>query len=181
MAHTDHLLIERMQRRDISAMAELYDGSGPALFGIVLRVLHGDEDAAEQVFQRAFVSIWNQAAMYDRAKGSPFFWMMTLVRATALEHLHASGRLVEAIAEPAFGDPGPVVRMPSAMLSSDHAGPLAPLSDPASHHPAVLVMAYYKGWCPQRIADHFGLTLGESRSRLRAELISLRKPAPQER
>lgn len=74
-----------------SAFTRLYHATSGIAFARVLRVLQ-DQDVAKDVLQNTFVSIWQNASKYDRAKGSVLAWISTIARNRALDALRARNR-----------------------------------------------------------------------------------------
>ena len=79
-------LLERVARQDQAALRLLYDRVSGKLFGLALRVLR-QREAAEDVLQDAFVSIWRNAPDYRAALSPPMAWMGLIVRSRALDAL----------------------------------------------------------------------------------------------
>src|SRR2546429_4837552 len=65
----DMRLIDRIASGDADALGELYDRYGRVAFGGLYRMLPGPE-AAEEVAQDAFHSVWRQARPYRAERGS---------------------------------------------------------------------------------------------------------------
>jgi RNA polymerase sigma factor (sigma-70 family) len=90
-AGSDRLLLERIARRDATAVAELYDRHSRVLYGIALRILRTASDA-EDVLQDVFVQIWEKAPLYDPARGKPMTWAITLTRNKSIDRLRSTQR-----------------------------------------------------------------------------------------
>lgn len=56
-------LLDRIAAQDDSALKSLYDRTASQLFGLALRVVR-NRDAAEDVLQEAFLTIWRSAGSY---------------------------------------------------------------------------------------------------------------------
>ena len=76
----------RVAARDEAAFRTLYRQTGEKLNGILFRILQR-KDAAAEVLQEAYVRIWEKAADFDVAKGSPLAWMATIARNRALDEV----------------------------------------------------------------------------------------------
>ncbi len=84
-------LIQRLARRDGTALAELYAMWAPVLLGGACRMLGGRRDA-EEVLQAAFERMWKRAETYDPHRMPPFVWAFVTMRELALERLQGRRR-----------------------------------------------------------------------------------------
>ena len=87
--HTDSDLMDLLDRiaaRDDSALKSLYESTSSRLFGLALRVVR-HRDAAEDVLQDAFLTIWRSAGSYRASLSPPMAWMGLIVRSRALDAL----------------------------------------------------------------------------------------------
>ncbi|WP_241687798.1 sigma-70 family RNA polymerase sigma factor [Janthinobacterium sp. 17J80-10] len=85
-------------RHDRQAFRQLYDTTSPKLFGFALRILSRRE-AAEEVLQESFISIWNNASAYQASLAAPMTWMTTIVRNKAFDLLRRADHAVEIDAD----------------------------------------------------------------------------------
>ena len=63
-------LLDRIAGRDGSAVGELYDLHGRALYALAYRILR-DTGEAEDAIQEVFLRVWEKADSYDARLGSP--------------------------------------------------------------------------------------------------------------
>lgn len=77
-------LLRRVAAGDRTAFAELYAATSAKLYGIVLRILRR-RDHTDEIVQEVYVKIWQSAADYDQAKGSPITWMASIARHRAID------------------------------------------------------------------------------------------------
>src|SRR5712692_7870455 len=96
-ATVDLALLERIARRDGSAIGELYDRHARVLFAVVCRIVR-DEGEAEDVLQEAFLRVWQKAGTYDPVLGTPAAWLIRIARNRAIDRLRA--RQARPITEP---------------------------------------------------------------------------------
>ena len=83
-------LIDRIAARDHAALKSLYEHTGPRLYGLALRVV-GQREAAEDVLQEAFLTIWRSADDYRSTLSPPMAWLGLIVRSRALDCLRRLG------------------------------------------------------------------------------------------
>lgn len=79
-------LLDRVARRDASALQTLYERTSSRLFGLAMRVVRQHE-WAEDVLQEAFLTIWRSAPDYRATLSPPMAWMSLIVRSRALDLL----------------------------------------------------------------------------------------------
>lgn len=84
-------LLERTGRGDRASFQQLYERYSGVLFSTAYQVLN-DSAEAEDVLQEVFVQIWDKAALYDRCRGKPLTWALTLTRNKAIDRLRSAQR-----------------------------------------------------------------------------------------
>src|SRR2546428_8030505 len=88
-------LVERIASGDAEALGELYDRYGRVAFGVLYRMLPGPE-AAEEVAQDAFHSVWRQARSYRAERGSLPTWLLAICPHPAVDWRRPRGQRTEA-------------------------------------------------------------------------------------
>src|SRR5260370_25816725 len=81
----------RVAARDADALGALYDRYGRMVFG-VLRALLPSPEAAEEVIQDSFHSLWRSAGGYSEARGSVRTWLLAIARNAAIDWQRTKGR-----------------------------------------------------------------------------------------
>ncbi|CAN7302701.1 RNA polymerase sigma factor [Acidovorax sp. Leaf78] len=87
--HTDSdlmNLLDRIAAQDDTALKSLYESTSSRLFGLAMRVVR-NRDAAEDVLQESFLTIWRSAGNYRASLSPPMAWMGLIVRSRALDAL----------------------------------------------------------------------------------------------
>lgn len=79
-------LLDRIAAQDDSALKKLYESTSSQLFGLALRIVR-NRDAAEDVLQESYLSIWRGASNYRASLSPPMAWMGLIVRSRALDAL----------------------------------------------------------------------------------------------
>jgi RNA polymerase sigma-70 factor (ECF subfamily) len=168
-------LIERLQRRDPQALAELYDRYGRTAYSLILRVVR-DKAIAEDLVQETFLRVWNRVHTIDSAKGAVGPWLLTIARNGAIDYLRSSaGRernaveLDEAGHAPLYGD------MEAGILISDQARRARAAMDKlAPNYRTVMELAYFEGLSQSEMSVRMGQPLGTIKTWVRAALQCLR-------
>ncbi len=170
-------LIKRVAEGDQSALAALYDATNRVVFGLVLRILN-DRSTAEEVLLDVYTQVWRQAALYDRKRGAPLAWLMTIARSRAIDRFR-SGRLDQQSRE-SLDDLG---HLRSNSLSPEENTALserqrlvrAALNALSVEQREVIELAYYSGLSHSEIALRLGQPLGTVKTRTRLGMIKLRE------
>ena len=84
-------LLENTGRGDRVSFRELYQRYSGVLFSTAYQVLN-DQAEAEDVLQDIFVQIWDKAKLYDRTRGKPLTWALTLTRNKSIDRLRSIQR-----------------------------------------------------------------------------------------
>ena len=87
----DARLVARIAAGEEAAFVIAYDRHSTFVFGSVARFL-GDREAAAEVVQDAFVTLWRRARQFDARSGSLLTWLLAIARHRAIDRLRAEGR-----------------------------------------------------------------------------------------
>ena len=170
-----------------AGFAELYERTHAHLFGVAVRIL-GNGQAAEDVLQEAYVSVWKNAGGYrSEVSGQaiqPMTWLIAIVRNKALDALRQRTRRREnALAQdddvPDDFEQGPAQGAdPSAMQLLEQATQALHIADCMNalegSHRQSLALAYYQGLSHSEIAAHMGAPLGSVKAWIRRGLEKLK-------
>lgn len=166
-----------VERRDQRAFEVLYDRHGGAAYSLAHRIV-GDPQAAEDVTQEAFLSIWRSGARFDRTRGSVRSWTLGVTRNRAIDALRRqSGRAPKLD----FDDEAALEVQAAEELTDSEAirretarglrGALASLPEEQS---TVIGLAYFGGFTHSEIAELLGMPLGTVKGRMRLGLEKVR-------
>jgi len=162
-------------RGDRAAFRRVYDATSAKLFGLALRIL-GDHQAAEDVLQDAYVTIWNKASTFDPGRASPITWLATITRNRAIDRLRAAavrpaGRPLDEAAE--VRDEGPDA---AALLEArQEAGRLnGCLDELETQARDAIRTAFFEGVTYEVLAERAGVPLGTMKSWIRRGLQRLK-------
>ncbi len=178
------VLLARAASGDHAAFASVYERTHAHLFGVALRML-GREQAAEDVLQEAFVSVWKSAALYRSSVGGqeiqPMTWLIAIVRNKALDALRSRTRRRETgLPEQVDGDvegsmhdaaPSAIELLAQASRALQVEGCLASLD---GSYRQSLALAYYQGLSHSEVAARMGAPLGSVKAWIRRGLGKLK-------
>jgi RNA polymerase sigma-70 factor, ECF subfamily len=184
---SDGELAARIAAGDERAFMAVYDAHAPLLFGVVVRVL-GDRDAAADVVQEVFVTLWRQADRFDAGRGSLRTWLARIARNRALDQARAVGRAPRQVRwlrpggpgmddtpdqgpDAATPEPGPDTAIEQRWAQALVRAALAEM--PADER-VMLGLAYDGGLSQSEIAVRLSLPLGTVKSRTRRAMARLR-------
>jgi RNA polymerase sigma-70 factor (ECF subfamily) len=156
---------------DEEALGSLYDRYGKLSYGVALRVLR-NATLAEDAVQDAFLTVWRQAASYDRARGKVSTWILTLVHRRAVDLVRRQRRFNAVAMEPPAAPLTPVESLEEVALRSELQAALQTLS---SAEREVVDLAYWDGLTQSQIAGALGIPLGTVKSRTFTALAKLRE------
>jgi RNA polymerase sigma-70 factor, ECF subfamily len=168
----DAALVRRIARGDKGALSELYDGYGPQLLALGVRIL-GQRSEAEDLLHDVLLEVWRRAGDYDPARGTVRAWLCLRLRSRALDR-KKSPRLARAVAwddaraeETAAPARDPGLRMERMRVR----GALAALS---SEQRDVVDLCYFRGLSTAEAAERLACPVGTVKSRLSAARDRLR-------
>ncbi|RQO82192.1 RNA polymerase sigma factor [Acidovorax sp. FJL06] len=172
-------LLDRLAARDDAALKSLYERTASPLLGLALRIVRS-RDAAEDVLQEAFLTIWRSAGSYRASLSPPMAWMGLIVRSRALDALRkrSSDRadrmneLDDEMAQTLEGDsPNPM----DAADASEQAFALHHcLGKLESRQREVVSLAYLRDQSHGELAEQLRLPLGTVKTWIRRGLEQLR-------
>jgi RNA polymerase sigma-70 factor, ECF subfamily len=170
----DHELVARVARQEFGALDALYARYGRIAFSVAHRVL-GDFEAAEDVVQEVFLTVWRRAHTYAPDRGSVRTWLLSITRNRAIDV--ARGRaarphgvpLDDILALPAGDDPAA-----EALRRIEATRVRAALERLPAAQRGVIELAFFSGFSYPEIAARIGIPLGTVKSRIRLALERLR-------
>src|SRR5512133_2488847 len=168
-------LVERLQRRDPQALAELYDRYGRLAYSLILRVVR-DAGIAEDLVQETFLRVWNRVHGFDAQKGSIGPWLLAVARNRAIDYLRsAGGRERNALEFAETDHPALYCDMERELLTSDKVRRVKSAVEKLSpNQRQVIELAYFEGLSQTEMAERMGQPLGTIKTWVRAALKTLR-------
>ncbi len=169
-------LLARTALADQAAFEQLYRLSSPHLYGVAVRILR-ESEAAEEVLQESFVSIWHHAGSYVAAKSQPLTWLTSIVRNRCLDRLRR--REVDAVTiddeehEMTIADDAPTA-LEMLISGADARAVKACVEALESGQKQAIALAFYQGLSHSELALHLKEPLGTVKSWVRRGLERLR-------
>lgn len=173
----DGALVRRMTAGDTSAVGELYDRHGRAMYSLACRIL-SDPAEAEDVVQEVFAQAWRQRERYDERRATVAGWLLMMTRTRSIDRIRARQ------ARPAMtGDAEPILQRQqdpapgpeAATLTQDSAARVrAALAELTAVQRRALELAYFEGLTQTDIAERLREPLGTVKTRIRTALQRLR-------
>lgn len=164
-------LILRLNQKDRTAIGQMYDMYGGALYGVVLRIVQSPE-LAQQVLQDTFLKVWKNSASYDESKGRLFTWLLNIARNTAIDATRTAHFRYQQKTE----NIDSLVHKPgNETLNPDHLGIREVVSTLDEKYKTLIDLIYFKGYTQEEVAEETGIPIGTVKTRLRYAMTELRK------
>ena len=161
---------------DRQAFDRVYSLTSAKLFGICLRIC-GTRQAAEDVLQEVYLTIWRRAGSYDPGRSSPITWLATIARNRAIDWRRASGAAPPSSTGDEAGavaDPAP--RPGDLMAIDDDERLLHRCLEALDRQISVAIRsAFFDGLTYAQLATRAEVPLGTMKSRVRRGLAHLRE------
>ena len=158
---------------DRAAFRRLYELWGARLHGIALRITHQPSLAADATHD-AFVQVWQRAARFDPARGSPEAWLVSLVRYRALDIVRNRAREVGGYEPADEADEAPDA-FTALARSAEGAALKRCLDELDPERRRVILLAYVEGLSHGELSTRVSLPLGTVKSWIRRGLRALRE------
>lgn len=171
---SDRELMQRVLRREQSALSDLYQQYGSAIYSMALRVLR-DSREAEEITQDVFLRVWNAPEKWDETKGRLISWLLTVTRYAAIDRLRAENRRaldVELQEETELAGETSEFNTPEWQNGQIVRRLLTQLPPEQSQ---VIEMAFFGGLTHRELADRLNLPIGTVKTRVRLGLQKLRQ------
>ncbi|MEQ1712979.1 MAG: sigma-70 family RNA polymerase sigma factor [Hyphomicrobium sp.] len=168
-------LIGRVAQRDRAAFAEVYRATSAKLLGIITRIVNR-RDIAEEILQEVYVTVWERARDFDRARASPITWLATIARNRALDSVRRRQMLsiedTPAALDAPTGDPHP---LDGLELSEDLARLWRCIDSLESERREVVILAYIEGESREALGRRFGRPVPTIKTWLHRSLKQLKE------
>lgn len=172
----DDALVLRIRAGEADALDTLYGRYGRLAFALAYRVVNSPE-AAEDVVQDAFLTVWRRAESYQPGRGSVRAWLLTVVRNRAIDMLRARESrpkvvaTLDDISSLTAGDDDPA---DAALRGVEASAVREALASLPTEQREVVELAYFSGLSYPEVAERTGAPLGTVKSRMRLAMERLR-------
>lgn len=173
--HRLGVLLDQIAGGSQSAFAEFYELTSRRVFGMARRVLI-DPELSEDTTQEVFLQVWQNAAKFDAAAGSPLAWLMTISHRRAVDKVRSTQSASDR--EARYGASSQDIDHDSV---SDEVGGrleaeavvrcLETLTDTQQES---VRLAYYGGLTYREVAEKLNAAVPTIKSRIRDGLIRLK-------
>jgi len=170
---SDSALMERIMRRDETALEALYDRYASMLSSVLNRILH-DAHVAEEILQDVFYQLWDKASYFDSSRGSLPGWLMVIARNRAISHRRRHEPTAgEELMENTIVLP---LNIESALSQREALNRVkGAMEDLPREQRAAVELAFFEGLTHSEIAQRTGDPLGTIKTRLRTALETLKR------
>lgn len=172
MVVSDEQLLLQVLARDATALQQLYERHGTAVFSLAQFILR-DGAVAEELTQEIFLTVWNKAGQYRSDYARFRTWLLSITRNRAIDQLRQRRRRISSD-----------FSLDDESFTPEH----APLSEPIDaqrelhlllrHLPPeqrlAIELCYFEGYTHQEIATQLKIPLGTLKSRILLGLKKLR-------
>jgi RNA polymerase sigma-70 factor (ECF subfamily) len=173
----DEDLMQLVRKGDARAFEIVYERHAGAAFSLAYRMM-GTRNAAEDVTQEAFLSLWRSGQRYDRARGSVRTWALGIVHHRAIDALrrgtvHDRRRAGDETASERLEARE---RTPVEAARREEAAAVREAMDTLPHDQRrVIELAYFGGFTHVQIASMLDAPVGTVKGRMRLGLSKLRE------
>lgn len=164
-------IIEKLKNKDEQALGYLFENYGPALNGIIMRILIS-EKLAEEVLLKTFLKIWDKIDQYDVSKSTLFTWMSQIARNSAIDvkRLKSYQNLQKTDTFKTEAHNLESIKINTASIDTKKL-----LDELDNKHRVVIDAIYLKGYTQSQAAEALNIPLGTVKTRLRNGIFELRR------
>lgn len=167
----DGTLLQRVRQGDQTAMAEVFDRYGRAVYSVALRILK-DTGHAEDVMQEIFFQVWRNSESFVQGRGSLGAWLVVVARNRSIDLLRRR--------KPSDSVEDVILASPTNLASeAEHNAMIEKVQKVLKGLPEEqqrsMELAFFEGLSHSEIAEKTGDPLGTVKTRIRLALITLRK------
>lgn len=170
----EEALVSLLQSKDERGFSILYDNYSSALYGVVLKIVHSEEIAAD-VIQDSFVKIWKNIEAYNRTKGTLFTWILNVARNTAIDRIRSQEFQNSQRNQDLDTSINSIANQESSQFDIDAIGIKKVVENLRPEYQQMIELLYFQGYTQAEVSDEFGIPLGTVKTRVKAAIIQLRQ------
>jgi RNA polymerase sigma-70 factor, ECF subfamily len=175
----DALLLELIAAGRSDALEALYDRYKRLVFSVAFAIV-GDGTAAEEVTLDVFVRVWRGAGRYRPERAKVSTWLGAITRHHAIDVLRwrgarASEESLERHESSLIGTLGSTGPEESLEATLERGRVLAALAKLPDDQRQALILAYFRGYTHEQIAERLHQPLGTVKTRIRIAMKKLRQ------
>ncbi len=166
-------LLERVAKKDVKALSELYEAHAGLLMTVIFAVLK-DKGESEDILQDSFLTIWNKAEMYQPHLGKPTSWMVTIAKNKAYDRYRKLVRRSEGmnvLRDSMIGEP--ITK--TVESNTDDEQLLEGFNELNDDQRQAIELVFYQGYTQQEAAEKLAAPLGTVKARIRRGLLKLKE------
>ena len=172
----DEELLLALAAGDDSALAPVYRRYVPTVFKIAVQAL--GREAAEDVVQEVFASVWKNAATFDPARGQVRPWIVQIARSRVLNELRRRSRKPETNGDDdsAMREVPDLATQPDEVVWEDYRRSTIQkaIRNLAPPQRQALSLAFFEDLTHEQVANALKVPLGTTKTRIRAGIQQLR-------
>jgi len=172
-------LLNRISKRDPTALSELYDIQSALLYAVALKILDND-DEAEEVLRQVFVHVWDNVGLYDPDFSAPFVWLTRITRELAIGRLRSkmilsltTGESPELEGQNESASQA-VIHGEAVFHAEEYPDFVNALTQLTREQRSLIEHAYFRGRTQSELAEYFNLPLESVKSLIRSGMFTLR-------
>lgn len=169
--------LDAVSRGDREALRTLYLLTSAKLFGVCLRIC-GNRQAAEDILQDVYITIWQRSSGFSAMRGSPIAWMATIARNRSIDWKRSRGARERdhAQVDEALGLASDFVDPLDSMVDAQEATRLRACLDTLSDSQANTIRtAFFDGLTYSELAERTATPLGTVKSAIRRGMQRLKE------
>ena len=173
---SDDELLLAVAGGDERAFSALYDRTASRVHGLVRRILI-DYAQSEEVTQEVFLAAWQEARLFEPAKGKALAWLLVRARRRAIDRVRSSQASHDRDLAVGIRDLD-LVRddvAETAVVRIEFTRITKAMATLTAVHREALELTYFGGLTQAEAAERAGVPLGTMKTRMRDALTALRR------
>lgn len=170
--NTDDVITDLLISRNEQGIRLLYRHYADTIYGIILRIVPGEEEAKE-VLNDVFLKVYDNIASYDSSKSKLFTWMARIARNAAIDKIRSANYKMNKSTQNIDNNFEAQAKKYEAVIEDSGITKLIQALD--SDLQNIIQLVYLQGYTHQECADELQLPLGTVKTKTRRALLLLRE------